>query len=80
MRGPKPPVPPGLPIDQYTQRELVAIVRWIESDTLLRTEDQVLAEVVRVLGFQRRGTRIVAAMQQAIAQARRSGQERLRPP
>lgn len=80
VRGPKPPVPPGLPIDQYTQRELVAIVRWIESDTLLRTEDQVLAEVMRVLGFQRRGSRIVAAIQQAIAQARRSGQERLRPP
>jgi very-short-patch-repair endonuclease len=72
-RGPRPPVPPGLPIDQYTQRDLAAITRWIESDTLLRTEDQVLAEVMLTLGFRRRGSRIVAAIQRAIAQGPRSG-------
>jgi very-short-patch-repair endonuclease len=71
-RGPKPPVPPGLPIDQYSQRDLIAIANWIESDTLLRTEDQVLAEVMRTLGFQRRGSRIVAAIQRAIRQARQN--------
>jgi very-short-patch-repair endonuclease len=71
-RGPKPPVPPRWPIDQYSQRDLIAIANWIESDTLLRTEDQVLAEVMRTLGFQRRGSRIVAAIQRAIRQARRS--------
>jgi very-short-patch-repair endonuclease len=71
-RGPRPPVPQGLPIDQYTQRDLVAIVRWIESDTLLRTEDQVLAQVMLTLGFQRRGSRIVAAVRRAITAAHRA--------
>lgn len=71
-RGPKPPVPPGLSIDQYSQRDLIAIANWVESDTLLRTEDQVLAEVMRTLGFQRRGSRIVATLQRAIRQARRN--------
>jgi very-short-patch-repair endonuclease len=69
-RGPRPPVPAGLPIDQYSQRDLIAITHWIESDTLLRTEDQVLAEVMRTLGFKRRGSRIVATIQRAIRQAR----------
>jgi very-short-patch-repair endonuclease len=71
-RGPRPPVPAGLPIDQYSQRDLITITHWIESDTLLRTEDQVLAEVMRTLGFKRRGSRIVATIQRAIRQARRS--------
>jgi very-short-patch-repair endonuclease len=71
-RGPKPPIPPGLSIDQYSQRDLIAIANWVESDTLLRTEDQVLAEVMRTLGFQRRGSRIVATIQRAIRQARRN--------
>ena len=71
-RGPRPPVPAGLPIDQYSQQELIAITNWIESDTLLRTEDQVLTEVMRTLGFRRRGSRIVATIQRAIRQARRN--------
>ena len=71
-RGPRPPVPAGLPIDQYSQQELIAITNWIESDTLLRTEDQVLTEVMRTLGFRRRGSRIVATIQRAIHQARRN--------
>jgi hypothetical protein len=61
-----------LPIDQYSQQELIAITNWIESDTLLRTEDQVLTEVMRTLGFRRRGSRIVATIQRAIRQARRN--------
>jgi hypothetical protein len=61
-----------LPIDQYSQQDLIAITNRIESDTLLRTEDQVLTEVMRTLGFRRRGNRIVATIQRAIRQARRS--------
>ena len=36
---------------EYSTAELVAVIRWIESDTLLRTEDELLAETMRVLGF-----------------------------
>ena len=58
-------------ISEYGLAELTAIIRWIESDTLLRTEDELLAEAVRVLGFGRRGSKITAAITAAIAQARR---------
>lgn len=59
-------------ISEYSLAELTAIICWIESDTLLRTEDELLAEAVRVLGFGRRGSRITAAIIAAIAQARRT--------
>jgi len=57
-------------IDEYSGDELVAIVRWIESDTLLRTEEELLAETVRTLGFSRRGSKISTAVTAAIASAR----------
>ena len=65
------PLRPGLPITEYSLRQLVDLIHWIESDTLLRTEDQLLAEVVDVLGYKRRGSRIVAAVTDAIRQSRR---------
>lgn len=70
-RGPCPIWISGEGIDSYTHAELVALVRWIESDTLLRTEDELLAEAVRQLGYKKRGSRIVAALTIAIRQARR---------
>jgi Arc/MetJ family transcription regulator len=54
-------------------RDLVAVIHWIESDTLLRTEDDLLAETMRVLGFKRRGPNITSAISRAIAQAREPG-------
>jgi very-short-patch-repair endonuclease len=60
-------------ISDYTMRELVAVIRWIESDTLLRTEDDLLAETMRVLGFKRRGPNITTAIYRAITQARHRG-------
>ena len=44
-------------------------MRWIESDTLLRTEDELLAETMRTLGFTRRGSKITAALTAAIARS-----------
>jgi very-short-patch-repair endonuclease len=60
-------------ITEYTTSDLVAAIRWIESDTLLRTEDELLAETMRVLGFARRGSNITTAIKRAIPLARRSG-------
>jgi Arc/MetJ family transcription regulator len=37
---------------------------------LLRTRDELIAEVMRALGFKRKGSRIVAAIEQAIDAAR----------
>jgi very-short-patch-repair endonuclease len=70
QRGPRPPVEPGLPIRGYRNEQLVAIVRWIESDTLLRTEEDLADEVMRELGFGRKGSRITAAISAAIRDAR----------
>jgi very-short-patch-repair endonuclease len=69
--GPRPPVPVGRPIAAYTQEQLVELVRWIESDTLLRTEEQLLDEVMSELGFQRKGPRIRAAVLAAVRESRR---------
>jgi very-short-patch-repair endonuclease/DNA polymerase III delta prime subunit len=75
-RGPQPhdlpdrgpcPVRLGRPgIDDYSANELGQLIRWIESDTLLRTKEQLFDETIQLLGFRRRGTRIVAAIELAI--------------
>ena len=75
QRGPSPGVPPrGSPgydsIDDYSLGQLVQVARWIESDTLLRTEDDLLREMMDELGFKRTGKRIIEALQQAISMAR----------
>ena len=69
-RDPRPNVPPGRKIDDYSPRQLINIIQWIESDGRLRTEDELLAEAMQELGFKRRGTKIVAALIQAIHRAR----------
>jgi DNA polymerase III epsilon subunit family exonuclease len=71
-RGPRPSVPYGQKIDEYSAGQLDSVVAWIESDTLLRTRDQVLAEAMTTLGFQKRGKRIVAALNDAIDRSRGS--------
>jgi very-short-patch-repair endonuclease len=72
QRYSRPPIRPGQKIDNYTQQDLRLIVHWIESDTLLRTNDELLTEVMTDLRFLRRGTRITGAISQAIAAVRRS--------
>ena len=74
-RGPRPPVPRrGMggynSITDYSHRELVSLVRWIESDTLLRTDEDVMREMINELGFRRSGSRIRAAINSAIRNAR----------
>jgi len=65
-KGPRPAVRRGLPIDGYTTYDLVRMISWIESDTLLRTDFDLVAEVMKELGFQRQGSRIVGAISAAI--------------
>jgi very-short-patch-repair endonuclease len=67
---PRPVLTPGRPIGDYPHELLVDLIRWIESDTLLRTEGQVVDEARRQLGFKRGGTRINAALSAALADAR----------
>lgn len=73
QRGPCPIWISGEGIERYSHSELVGLIRWIKSDTLLRTEDQLLSAAIGQLGFKKRGSRIVAALTDAIHEARRLG-------
>ena len=71
-RGPGPLITPGLPITEYCPQELEELARWIYSDTLLRTDDDMHKEMRSHLGFKRGGSRINPAIQQAIDEAKRT--------
>lgn len=57
---------PGLSIDAYSDRDLDRLVRWVKSDDVLRTEDELLIELMHELGFQRRGKKVVERLTAAI--------------
>lgn len=69
-RGPRPRVPRRQRIEEYDRGELEGLVRWIQSDGRLRTDDELLSEMVDELEFSYRGKRIEAAIRQAIARVR----------
>ena len=76
QRGPRPKVPrKGTrgydSITDYRHRQLVDLARWIESDTLLRTDDVLIREIMSELGFKRSGKRILDVLSMAIKDARR---------
>ncbi len=76
QRGPRPPVPQRgthvhTSITDFSHEQLVALARWIESDTLLRTESDMIAAMMDELGFRRSGKRIIAALEAAIRAARK---------
>ncbi len=64
--GSRPVIVPGRSIDAYSPYELEQLLRWIRSDTLLRTDEELLELAIEELGFRRRGSRIVAALEAAI--------------
>jgi very-short-patch-repair endonuclease len=66
-RGPRPSVPVRPSISQYTITELTHLLGWIALDGQLRTDDQIIDEMVATLGFSRRGARIERAIQSAIS-------------
>jgi very-short-patch-repair endonuclease len=74
--APKPPLSPGAPITEYTRGELAALVRWIGSDGRLRTEDDIITEAIRELGYKKRGSRILVALRTAIQDSRGAGPSR----
>jgi very-short-patch-repair endonuclease len=65
-RDPWPRVPRGMQIGDYSPSQLRAVVRWVKSDGRLYTEEELLAETMRALGFRVRGSRILEALQRAI--------------
>ncbi len=69
-RGPRPRIGRRDSIDDYTPRELVTLVAWIQSDGRLRTDEELMTLTRQELGFERRGSRIDAALREAIAWVR----------
>lgn len=65
-RSPRPSVPRRSRIEDYGQRELVDLVRWIQSDGRLRTDEEIVGEMVEELGFSRRGRNIEAEIRRTI--------------
>ena len=64
QRGPKPNLGPKRPsINDYHPYELREMIDWVNSDGILRTEEETVQEVSRALSFQRRGSRISAVIQ-----------------
>ncbi len=66
VRGPRPPVPAGLSIQEYPERQLIEICRWLMRDGLLLDADQRLTQAMSELGFRRRGPRIVERLSRAV--------------
>lgn len=69
-KSPRPDIPIHDSIGDYPQEMLVEICQWVLSDGLLRTDTQLFGEVLEVLPFRRRGSRIDKAINSAIAAAR----------
>ncbi len=68
-RGARPNVPMRAKIDDYRLDEIVQIVRWVQSDTRLRSREQLVRDVMPELGFSRLGPRIRAAIEAAVDSA-----------
>ncbi|MFI6028132.1 AAA domain-containing protein [Amycolatopsis magusensis] len=70
-RGPRPPVRPGLKIQEYSHAQLTEICGWLMTDRLLLDREDRIEQVLRELGFQRRGSRIVERLGHAVDAAQR---------
>lgn len=71
QRGLRPLVPVHETIDQYSDQELLRIAAWIESDGLLRTDEEFIRDIFEVLPFQRFGGRIRERLLHVAQSARR---------
>ena len=70
QRDPWPLGPRRQNISEYAPGELRQAVRWVRSDGRLYTKEELLTQVIKALGFKRRGYRIVGAIEETIAAER----------
>jgi len=67
VRNPaKPPIPVRNSISEYSSNELQTLLDWVKSDGRLRTNDEIANEMFAALPFARRGSKIDAALKEAI--------------
>jgi hypothetical protein len=72
-RSGRPSVTQKQRIDDYTEAELLDLVLWIQSDQVLRSDEQIMSDLLPELGFQRRGSRILERLSDLILKWRRDG-------
>jgi hypothetical protein len=65
--SPQAPIPVRESIGEYTSTEMQNLLRWVKSDGRLRTNEELADEMFTALPFSRRGSKIEAALQRAIA-------------
>ncbi|MFC4854618.1 AAA domain-containing protein [Actinophytocola glycyrrhizae] len=65
-RGPRPAVPRGLPIDDYSDEQLIGICWWLICDGLQLDRYERVTQAMEELGFKRRGRRILERLESAI--------------
>ena len=78
-RAERPRIPRFSSITEYSHHQLVQLVKWIESDGLLRTDEELFGDVFEDLGFGRRGSRITDALNAAIDSAKRHNEPSRQP-
>ncbi|MER7752052.1 hypothetical protein ABTY15_08560, partial [Kitasatospora sp. NPDC097643] len=69
-RPAKPDFTPGRPVTAYSADELLAVVRWLDGDGVVRTDEELLRAAMKELGFARLGPRIKEALGAAVTAAR----------
>jgi len=57
-------------ITEYSERELMAMIDWIESDGRLRSDEEIIDELLPELGFHRRGARIEGVLRSVLQRHR----------
>jgi very-short-patch-repair endonuclease len=72
QRGPKPKIPSYNSISDYQLEDLIQLIEWIQSDGLLRSDEELVSELIPLLGFRRRGSRIEEELRFAIESSRES--------
>jgi hypothetical protein len=69
-RDGRPRIRAGWPIDEYNQGDLVALAQWIDTGDALLTDEELVREMMRELGFKRLGSKVNAALTRAVRRAR----------
>jgi very-short-patch-repair endonuclease len=72
-RGPQPLVPVRETIELYSDHELLQIAKWITSDGLLRTDEELIRAIFATLPFKRLGNRIRERLQTVVKVVRQLG-------
>jgi len=75
-RARRPRLDAGLGAAGYSDADLAAMAQWVNSSRRFPTEDDAVAEVLRQLGFERRGPKITPRVLAAVASTRRRSRDK----